>query len=485
MSTAAPPPIDDLSDDPTTLTDAAPHRAGRRIANRYDVVRLIAEGGMGEVLLARHTDLDRLVAVKVMHRRKASAPDVDFDFAEQFRSEARVLASFDHPNIVTLYDFGLLGDDRPFLAMEYVEGSTLSAMLKRGGPFPASRVTALALQIGSALRYAHQRGVVHRDLTPSNVLLKIDDDGQEQVKLVDFGIAQVGPADQDASDVVVGSPHCMAPEQIDGVGVDGRTDLYALGVVMYRLLTGRWPFSSRDTVAIMMSHLHEEPPPMAKVAPDLDIPPALEAVVMRCLRKQQIERFRTAEAFLEALCEASDRPTESWRVGTTAVTAPTVNLRRTSLEVSRTSEPALVGMVGVIVIATLLALSSLLVGPSDVAVADAPRGLDALEEPTALAAPATLPPAPAPVDAAPAKAAPKPSAKPSAKASTTASAAAKPAPPKPAAATKAAPAPKPAAAAKPAPVAPPTPAAQPAARTAPTTSPAAAPRGYQGVPDDF
>ncbi len=471
MSTAAPPPIDDLSDDPTTVTDAAAHRAGRRIANRYDVVRLIAEGGMGEVLLARHTDLDRLVAVKVMHRRKASAPDVDFNFAEQFRSEARVLASFDHPNIVTLYDFGLLGDERPFLAMEYVEGSTLSALLKRGGPFPASRVTALALQIGSALRYAHQRGVVHRDLTPSNMLLKIDDDGQEQVKLVDFGIALVGPADQEASDVVVGSPHCMAPEQIDGVGVDGRTDLYALGVVMYRLLTGRWPFSSRDTMAIMMSHLHEEPPPMAKVAPDLDIPPALEAVVMRCLRKHQIERYATAEAFLEALCEASDRPSESWRVGTTAVTAPTVNLRRTSLEVSRTSEPALVGMVGVIVILTLLALSSLLVGPSDAEGVDMPRGLDALEEPAALATPAAAStPAPVPVDAVSEKPEPKAASKSKrgAKTTTTASSPAKPG-----------------SAAKPAPAVKPAPTPAPAAKPAPTTSPAAAPRGYQGVPDDF
>lgn len=292
------PPTDD--EEPTRVFASVAGSGPRRIASRYEIVHTLAQGGMAEVLLARHVDLGRLVAVKVIKRDLPGKETVDFE--SRFRSEARVLAALQHPHIVSIHDFGLLDDRRCFLAMEYVEGPTLADLLKRDGPLPIPRLVDLVLQIASALHYAHVRGVVHQDVTPSNLIVKRGDQGTDVVKLVDFGIAQVGTPEPAArGGVLLGSPHCMSPEQIDDGPVDARTDVYALGATMFRLLTGRWPYTGKDNLTILLGHVQSPVPSIRDVAPDRELPEALDALVQRCLAKSPADRFSSMEALADAL----------------------------------------------------------------------------------------------------------------------------------------------------------------------------------------
>jgi serine/threonine-protein kinase len=308
---------DDGLDEATEIADVEPGRGGRRIAGRYTVLHALAKGGMGEVLLASHVDLGRLVALKVMAPPKS---EHQIDFTDRFRTEARTLAGFVHPHIVTVHDFGVLEDGRCFLAMEYVDGRTLAEELKKG-PLAPTRAVRLALQVCSALRYAHERGVVHRDLTPSNLLLAGGPDRTEHVKLVDWGIAKVSNVDAEETQggVILGSPHVMAPEQIDGVGVDPRTDVYQLGVVLFRMLTGVYPFRGNAPMAILMAHLDQPIPRFAEVAPDVEVPEGIEAVVRRCLAKERSERWPGIDALREELAAVLALPESAYR---TAPTAP-------------------------------------------------------------------------------------------------------------------------------------------------------------------
>ena len=218
---------------------------GQEIAERYRVERMIARGGMGEVYLCEQLGLGRKTAIKLLNVTSGDEADQQ-SFRERFELEAKTLAGLDHPNIVTVFEYGKIEDGTYFLALEYVAGKRFTDLVNEG-PMAPDRLVELMLQVCQALRYAHRRGVVHRDLKPSNLLVWQDDDGTEQVKVVDFGLVKcVREPDQNLTrtGMVIGSPHCMSPEQINGAELDHRTDIYSLGALMFRALTNRWPSSA-------------------------------------------------------------------------------------------------------------------------------------------------------------------------------------------------------------------------------------------------
>lgn len=271
------------------------------VAGRYRVERLIARGGMAAVFLAEQIALRRRVALKILH----PPPDADEtgNYAQRFRLEAETLATLDHPNIVTLYDYGPAEDGRFFLAMEYIEGPRYTDLIASGRLDP-DRTIQLILQVCAALRYAHRHGVVHRDLKPSNLLIRNDPEAGERVKVVDFGLVKVAEIDVSLTreGLVLGSPHCMAPEQVRGSGqIDHRADIYAIGVLLFRSLTGSYPFHAATSTATMVAHLNEPIPYFTAVAPDLRVPARLEDVVRRCLAKKPEDRYPDIQALMDDL----------------------------------------------------------------------------------------------------------------------------------------------------------------------------------------
>ncbi|HSB54925.1 MAG TPA: serine/threonine-protein kinase, partial [Gemmatimonadales bacterium] len=259
------------------------------IAGRYSLERELGRGGMGAVYLARDLRLDRPVAIKVLPPELAVRPEL----RERFLRETRTAASFSHPNIVSVYSVeetpGLL-----FFVMSYIEGETLSQRVKRQGPLPVPEALRLLQEVAWALSYAHGRGVVHRDIKPDNVLLE---KSTGRALVMDFGIArsvaatgltQVGEA--------VGTPHFMSPEQAAGDAVDGRSDLYSLGVVAYFAVSGRLPFDGESAQAVMVAHISQPATPVSRFRPDL--PGPLAAAIDRCLAKAPEQRFATGESLV-------------------------------------------------------------------------------------------------------------------------------------------------------------------------------------------
>ncbi len=281
--------------------------SGSFFAGKYRIERLIARGGMSGVYLATQIPLGRPVALKILVPLVEDA-EGEASFEERFRLEARTLATLNHPNIVVLYDYGETEDGRFFLAMEYVDGPRLSDVLKEAGRLPLQRALRLTLLTCAALRYAHNRGVVHRDIKLSNVMLYRDQDGAEQVKVVDFGLVKLTEADQrlTSAGMVLGSPHFIAPEQARGQPVDHRADIYAVGITLFCMLTGKPPFSGATATATILAHLTQPIPTVESVAPDLDLPAGVEAVLQRCLAKRAEERYPDMSHLIADLSALSD-----------------------------------------------------------------------------------------------------------------------------------------------------------------------------------
>ncbi len=256
-------------------------------SNRYAIERLIARGGMAEVYLARDTYLDRWVAVKILFPEFARDPS----FVERFRREAQSAAMLNHPNIVGVYDYGQQAGSY-FIVMEYVEGRSLRDVLHDEGPLPAMTAARITAETAAALDFAHQHGVIHRDIKPGNVLIT----QSGQVKVADFGIA-ANPTDAKQgltqTGSVIGTATYFSPEQAQGYQVDGRTDVYALGVVLYEMLTGRAPFTGESPVAVAMKHVREQPVPPSQYLPDLS--PDLERIVLTAMAKDLATRYQSAE----------------------------------------------------------------------------------------------------------------------------------------------------------------------------------------------
>ena len=264
--------------------------AGTLIDGRYEVLERVGSGGMADVYLASDQLLGRKVAVKVLHHRFAE----DQEFVERFRREASSAAGLSHPNVVSIFDRGEW-DGTYYIAMEYLPGRTLKAIVRERGPLDPAAAIDIVVQILRAARFAHRRGVIHRDLKPHNVIL--DEEGR--AKVTDFGIARAGASDMTLTGSIMGTAQYLSPEQAQGHAVSESSDLYAVGVVLYELLTGKVPFEGETAVTIALQHISQDPPSPSKVNPA--VPRELDAVVLRALRKDPATRYQSADELIAAL----------------------------------------------------------------------------------------------------------------------------------------------------------------------------------------
>lgn len=294
---ADPPAADDVP------TDVGAGDGAVRIDGRFRLIRPLARGGMSVVHLAEQEAVGRQVALKILSPPAGEAAS-QLDFHAQFREEARTLASFQHPNVVVLYDYGETRDGRVYLAMEYVEGARLADLLRRG-PLDTVRGLRILEQVARALRYTHQRGVMHRDVSPSNVLVTADADGRDVVKLIDFGISAEAAGHSGDQDVIVGSPSCMSPEQVRGEALDTRTDVYGFGIVAFRTLVGHYPYKGRDVTDTLRQHVLAPIPSVAKAVAARGggrlIPDRLDRLVASCMAKDAADRPQDMDAVLDEL----------------------------------------------------------------------------------------------------------------------------------------------------------------------------------------
>ncbi len=292
---------------------------GRWVLDQYIVRAKLGEGGMGGVYLADQPAIGRQAVIKVIHPWLSR----DKTISERFATEAKAAARLQNPHIVAIFNYGRMPDGTLFLAMEHLAGRTLADLLRAEGRLDSARAVGIATQCCEALAHAHLRGVVHRDLKPSNIMLVRRDRGPEFVKVLDFGIAKVdGAGEGTAAGAMLGTPQYMSPEQLTGKPVDGRTDLYSLGLVLYEMLTGRPPFVAENAIAYVHQHTTEVPLPLAQVRPGLRVPPALEACLMRALAKSPHHRPQSAELFADELWSALMATVDSSHVPTPRMRAP-------------------------------------------------------------------------------------------------------------------------------------------------------------------
>jgi serine/threonine-protein kinase len=285
---------------PTPIsTDAI---VGTTLMNRYEVTRKIGEGGMGVVYEARHILIGKRVAIKVLLDKYAQKADI----VARLQQEARLASSIGHEHIIDITDFGETSDGRTFVVMEYLEGESLAQLLTRDGPLSPARVITIARQVASALAAAHGKGVIHRDVKPENVFL-VRRSGRDFAKVVDFGISKATKPEGGGSDgqgsssprlthtgMVLGTPLYMSPEQARGEDeLDHRIDVYALGVIMYEMLTGEVPFRGSNYLSVISQVLSVEPKRPSQVRPDLQMSAALESVVLRAMTKDRAERYQS------------------------------------------------------------------------------------------------------------------------------------------------------------------------------------------------
>ncbi|HEY1687374.1 MAG TPA: Stk1 family PASTA domain-containing Ser/Thr kinase [Solirubrobacteraceae bacterium] len=263
---------------------------GSVIDDRYEVLQRVGSGGMADVYLAEDRLLGRRVAVKVLHHRFAE----DQEFVERFKREASSAAGLSHPNVVSVFDRGAW-DGTFYIAMEYLPGRTLKELLRAGGPLTPASAIDVVLQVLRAARFAHRRGVIHRDLKPHNVIL--DEEGR--AKVTDFGIARAGASDMTLTGSIMGTAQYLSPEQAQGHAVTEASDLYAVGVMLYELLVGKVPFEGETAITIALQHISRPAPPPSAINPA--VPPALDAVVLRMLAKDPAARYASTGDAIAAL----------------------------------------------------------------------------------------------------------------------------------------------------------------------------------------
>jgi serine/threonine protein kinase len=279
---------------------------GKKVGGKYLIEKILGRGGMGTIYVAEQQPLGRKVALKVLHPTLGGG-EADPEFAKRFLLEAATLSKLAHPNIVVVHDYGSLEDEHAscFMVMELLDGRTINQVLNETKIFDAQRTLRISREIARALRAAHELGVIHRDLKPANVMLVKGPDG-EIVKVLDFGLVKVVRDDQEeltAEGRFLGSPRYMSPEQIQRLPMDGRADLYSLGVIMYRMLCGEVPFAGDHAVQTLMAHLANAVPRMEDHT-GVRVHPAVEQIVMTLLEKDPNKRYANAETLIRAIDEA-------------------------------------------------------------------------------------------------------------------------------------------------------------------------------------
>jgi hypothetical protein len=293
---------------------------GSVIAERYHIQKKLGEGGMGAVYLGEHVKMGRKSAIKVMSQAMASDPDA----IARFNREAANAARINHPNVCAIYDFGETKDGLIYLAMEFIQGSSLSDLLEDEGALPPQRAAAIFQQAGDALQAAHDLGIVHRDLKPDNIMLAKGKRDADVVKVVDFGIAKAVGGEEGQkvtkTGLVVGTPEYMSPEQLAGDKLDGRSDIYSLALVLYRMLTGTLPFQADSAQEVMIKRLTDEPLPLNEARPGADFPARLQAVMDKALQRMPADRYGSAAEMARDVTQAVSGMTGGAAVDTEGAT---------------------------------------------------------------------------------------------------------------------------------------------------------------------
>lgn len=281
---------------------------GRKIAGKYRIIERLGGGGMGAVYRAEQDIINRIVAIKVLHTHLCE--DDSAEFMKRFQREATIASRIDHPNAITMYDFGI-EDGSPYIVMQYAEGRTLKALLLDEGPLSLERADDILFQICSALSVAHESGIIHRDLKPDNIMISRQSNGSERVQVLDFGIAKPLSAFGGESSVnltrtgtFMGTPKYMAPEQALEKDIDVRCDVYSLGIILYEMITGEVPFESDSPMEILLKHVHTPPLPAREFKPELNLPEEVSNVTAKALEKDPLKRFPTTAALSEAFSTA-------------------------------------------------------------------------------------------------------------------------------------------------------------------------------------
>ena len=290
--------------DGSALSSSSELLPGMVIRDKYQILQQIGSGGMATVYQVRHLAFNEILAIKLINSQLADGDQ----FNKRLRAEAVIARKLRHPNAVHVEDLDRTEDGRPFIVMEYVEGQNLRTVIRREGPLPTLRALRIAAQVVSALAAAHKLGIIHRDIKPDNIHLIRLPDGSDFVKVLDFGIAKftqgLASSALTGSGLVVGTPQYVSPEQAMGKqagDLDGRSDLYTLGIVVYEMVTGRVPFDSDTPVGLLVHHLHTTPVPPDQLRPDLGIPPSVSELLMKALQKNPEHRFRNADEMLNAI----------------------------------------------------------------------------------------------------------------------------------------------------------------------------------------
>lgn len=292
------------NDGSTLRSDQTGDLVGSVIADRYHIEKKLGEGGMGAVYLGEHVRMGRKSAIKVMTQAMANDPEA----IARFNREAANAARINHHNVCGIYDFGETDDGTIYLAMEFIEGEALSDVLRREGALDPYRAAEILEQTGAALQAAHDLGIVHRDLKPDNIMIAKSRDDKDLVKVVDFGIAKAMGGEEGQkvtkTGLVVGTPEYMSPEQLSGDKLDGRSDIYSLALVLYRMLTGTLPFQADSAQETMIKRLTDEPLKLAEARPDIQFPPRLQEVMDHALQRMPTERYDSAAKFAADVREA-------------------------------------------------------------------------------------------------------------------------------------------------------------------------------------
>ena len=293
--------------DGTALRGANPlgDLVGSIVHDKFHVMKKLGEGGMGAVYLAEHVKMGKKMALKVMN----PGMHQDADAIARFNREAKNASQINHPNVCAIYDFGETSDGLIYLAMEFIEGSSLSGLIEKAGSLAPARAASIIHQAADALQVAHDYGIVHRDLKPDNIMIAKARDGSDQVKVVDFGIAKASSSDAQKvtkTGLVVGTPEYMSPEQLAGDKLDGRSDIYSLGLVAFNCLTGKLPFPSNSAQEAMIMRLTDHPKTLAEIRPDISWPDELEAVIAKALARDAVDRYQSAAEFGRDMFRATE-----------------------------------------------------------------------------------------------------------------------------------------------------------------------------------